>query len=414
MTLLYRVFSASYYAAIRLAAPFNKRARAWCLGRKNWKEVLRKELHPHKGAIWMHCASLGEFEQGRPVLERIRERYPSHPLVLSFFSPSGFEARKNWEGVDAVFYLPEDRFSNARELMALLEPQLVLWVKYEFWMGYLHTFRKNQTPAILFSAVFRENHYFKHAWAGWFRKGLKAFDPIFVQDEASLALANSMNLQAQLGGDTRFDRVVQIAEASKAIEPIRQFCDGRFCVVAGSSWEEEEKLLARYLDGTEKDFCLIIVPHQVDPEHIKQIEALYGKASLRLSDPAYNVLCKDADKQVLIVDQMGLLSRIYQYADLAVIGGGFGAGIHNTLEAAVYGIPVLFGPRFDKFKEAHELIAAGAGLSFDSFEALRDLLHAFRADASLRQQAGQAASHYVKGNTGASEKVMQAIAKVLN
>lgn len=414
MAFLYRIFTAVYFAFIHLVAPFNKRARAWCLGRKNWRARLQSELRPYKGAIWMHCASLGEFEQGRPVLERIRKRYPSQPLILSFFSPSGFEARKNWEGVDAVFYLPEDRFSNARELLSLIEPRLVLWVKYEFWMGYLHTFRANQTPAILFSAVFREKHYFTRVWAGWFRKGLQAFDPLFVQDEASLALARSMQLKAQLGGDTRFDRVVQIAEAAKTIEPIRQFCQGRFCIVAGSSWEDEEKFLARYLDPVDQDLCLILVPHHIDLDHIAQIEGLFGERALRLSDPAYNTLCREAGKQILIVDQMGLLSRIYQYADIAVIGGGFGAGIHNTLEAAVYGIPVLFGPRYAKFKEACELLEEGAAHSFDSFESLRELLNTYRSDASLRQQAGKAASRYVKGKTGASEKVMEAVARVLN
>lgn len=409
MHALYRFGVACYGAAIALAAPFNAKAKKVRAGRKNWEARYANLLAPHQNGIWMHCASLGEFEQGRPLLEAIRQAHPELPLVLSFSSPSGFEPRKNWPGVDAVIYLPLDSPRAARRLIQLIAPKMALWVKYEFWFGYLKALRKANVPVYLVSGVFRENQHFFAWWGAWFRKQMCAFTHVFVQDQRSLELAESMGLSASRTGDTRFDRVATIAENALDLPAIAHFKGNSTLVVAGSSWPAEEEFMATFLSknlGSSTRF--VVVPHEVDDHHIAQIMRRFGEVGVLFSayrpdgDPPHH-------QRVLIVDRMGFLSSIYRYADVALIGGGFGRGIHNTLEAAVYGIPVLFGSNYAKFNEAHELLASGGAQTFADYESFERMLTANLENKDAREQAGAASAAYIHANRGATSAIMQHI-----
>lgn len=409
MRLLYRLGVACYGAAIALASPFNAKAKQLRLGRKNWEKRYAEILKPHQNGIWMHCASLGEFEQGRPLLEAVRASHPHLPIVLSFSSPSGFEPRKNWPGADAVIYLPLDSPRAAHRLIQLIAPKMALWVKYEFWFSYMRALQQAQVPLYLVSGVFRANQHFFKWWGGWFRTQMLAFTHVFVQDQRSLALAESMKLRASRTGDTRFDRVASIAQSARDLPVIEHFKGKRTLVVAGSSWPTEEGFIAAYLNAhPQTNSCFVVVPHEVDDAHINQLLQRFGEQGVLFS--AYRPDGERNSKaRVLIVDRMGLLSSIYRYADLAVIGGGFGRGIHNTLEAAVYGIPVLFGSNFAKFNEAHELLACGGAQTFANFETFEQQLTALLENSAQRERAGAAASTYIQANTGATSAIMRHI-----
>jgi len=407
MQVLYRFGVACYGAAIALAAPFNAKAKQVRLGRKNWEKRYPDILAPHQNGIWMHCASLGEFEQGRPLLEAIRMAHPELSIVLSFSSPSGYEPRKNWPGADAVIYLPLDSPRAAQRLIQLIAPKMALWVKYEFWFGYLNALRKADIPVYLVSGVFRENQHFFQWWGGWFRKQMLAFTHVFVQDHRSLKLAESMRLSASCSGDTRFDRVATIANNALDLPAIEHFKGNSLLVVAGSSWPSEEAFIANFLDkNSSSDTRFVVVPHEVNDAHIAQIVRRFGAQCVLFS--AYR---PDGDRdlkaRVLIVDRMGMLSSIYRYADIAVIGGGFGRGIHNTLEAAVYGVPVLFGSNYAKFNEAHELLACSGAQTFANFEGFEKMLLALLENDAARAASGAASARYITANTGATSAIMR-------
>lgn len=409
MQLLYRFGVACYGALIALAAPFNPKAKLLRDGRRNWEKRYAELLEPHRNGVWMHCASLGEFEQGRPLLEAIRQQHPDLPLVLSFSSPSGYEPRKNWPGVDVVIYLPLDSPAAAARLTALISPKIALWVKYEFWFFYLNALRKADVPLYLVSGVFRKKQHFFQWWGGWFRRQLQAFTQVFVQDEASLKLALSIRLNAEQLGDTRFDRVTAIAAQSTDLPVIEKFKGQHLLVVVGSSWPAEEGMIAEYLTKNPKTkLNFVIVPHEVDAPHIEQLMGRFGEQAVLFSacrpDERFTI-----DQRVLVIDRMGLLSSIYRYADLAVIGGGFGRGIHNTLEAAVYGIPVLFGSNYTKFNEAHELLRCGGAQSFTDAAGLELMLNDYANDASKRRRSGEASKAYIQSNTGATEAIMHRV-----
>jgi len=409
MSFIYYIGILLYSLGVRLAAITSPKARLWLKGRRKWKAGL-DALKFEEACVWVHCSSLGEFEQGRPVIEAIKKANPKTPVLLTFFSPSGYEIRKDYTLADAVIYLPLDTPSNACYFVRSLKPKAVVFVKYDFWFFFLKALRKERVPHFLVSGIFRPSQYFFKAYGAWFVKGLKGFSKLFVQNEESKDLLSGIGLTSELSGDTRFDRVVEVVSEAKPIPMIELFCEGTaFVGVMGSSWPQEEKILSERL-RVKTDENWIIVPHEVDQKHIEQIKAQFPEA-LCFSEARTADL---ATARVLIIDQIGLLNRIYRYADLAVIGGGFGKGVHNTLEAAAYGVPVLFGPNYARFQEIHDLLHHQAGFTFKEAEEFNRLVDQLRENLDLRQQSGRNAKDYVHNKTGATTAVLEAIQAIFS
>lgn len=397
-----------YGLFIKIASIQNAKANLWVTGRKNWRENLKQNLPPSKQnkRIWIHCASLGEFEQGRPVIEAIKEQYPEIFIVLTFYSPSGYELRKDYNKADLICYLPLDTKQQANDWVNIVKPDMALFVKYEFWPNILLALQKAHIPTLFFSAIFRPSQHFFKWYGAWFRKVICKVDFLFVQNQESIQLLNTIGItQCDLAGDTRFDRVLQIATQIKPIAFVEAFVGSSLVMVAGSTWPEDEKLLAHLFARSKQKFKLIIAPHEIDNAHIEQIEKRFGEKSIRYSQANLETI-KQAE--VLIMDNMGMLSALYHYAHLAYIGGGFGKGIHNTLEAAVYGIPLLFGPKHHKFLEAKELIANGGAFVIENE---RSLFHNFDRLLGSEEgdKSGMASKKYVADNIGATEKVIDLI-----
>lgn len=404
MSLFYNTGIRSYRLAIRLAAPFNEKASLWVKGRKNIREKIARIQRKGKRLVWFHAASLGEFEQGRPVMEALKTAEPGTKILLTFFSPSGYEIRKNYAGADYILYLPSDTPGNARYFIEQLKPDAAVFIKYEFWYNYLHELHHRHIPVYLISALFRPGQPFFKSWGTLHRRMLGFFTRLFVQDEESVRLLKSIGIQnAQRTGDTRFDRVKQIAGAAQEIEKVKQFCNGLPAVVCGSTWPPDEDLLMNYIDNASGAYKWIIAPHEIGESHIKTILEKCKKKIVRYSDENASL----AEAEVLIVDCIGLLSSIYRYGKMAYIGGGFGVGIHNTLEAAVYGIPVIFGPKYQKFNEAVSLIREGGAFSIGSGEQLRELLDSLIKTPVIAETAGEKALAYVDSQLGATEIILQ-------
>ena len=367
-----------------------------------------------RGCVWVHAASVGEFEQARPIIERLRREQPGRKILLTFFSPSGYEMRKDYDQVDKVSYLPFATRRNAKLFLQAYEPEMAIFVKYEFWPAYLRALKKRGIPTSSIATIFRENQLFFRWWGGWYRRLLGCFTTLFVQDERSRALLERYGYEnAVVAGDTRFDRVVEILKDQREIPQLMRFTEPEISpvhfdaappkvIVAGSTWPKDEQLLARYM-GEHPELKLVLTPHEIGPEHMHQIFNLFEGRLVRLSEAT---LMNVNTNQVLLIDRMGMLSRLYRFATVAYIGGGFGAGIHNTLEAAVYGVPVVFGPRYHKFREAEDLIAEGGGMSvsdYASFAAAMDeaLAH--------HEEYGRRAGEYVQKETGATNKIYNAL-----
>jgi 3-deoxy-D-manno-octulosonic-acid transferase len=410
--LLYQFTILFYGFFIRIASLFHYKARLWIQGRRNLLTEIEKAYTDNKQkVIWMHCASAGEFEQGRPVLEQLRKRHPEKKIVLTFFSPSGYELRKNYTGVDAVYYLPLDTRRNAKRFIKALSPELVIMVKYEFWLNYLFELRHCRIPVMLISALFRPNQIFFKPYGGIFLKALQAFRYIFVQDESSKELLAVKGLQNIIvAGDTRFDRVIAISESQQEIPFIKEFISNHFCIVAGSTWQGDETILLQ-VALSEKNNRWIIVPHEIDEQHIHQLTITWPGA-VRYSQLEHHAANKAY--QTLIIDNVGMLSALYRYAHVAYVGGGFNKGIHNTLEAAVYGVPVLFGPKYQKFKEAKELIACKAAFAVHTADDVIQWLNTFRNNESFKLQCAAQARKYVLSRKGATEKIMNYIDKEIS
>ncbi|MFT4023818.1 MAG: glycosyltransferase N-terminal domain-containing protein [Flavihumibacter sp.] len=396
-----------YTAGVRVAAFFNPKAKLWLLGRQHWAKRLGEQLPAgqKRPVLWMHCASLGEFEQGRPVLEEIKTKYPDYQVLISFFSPSGYEACKNYPGADQVVYLPMDSAKNARRFLQLVQPALVLWIRYEFWYYYLHELQKKKIPVVLVSGLFRRSQPFFRWYGALHRHMLYCFNALFLQQQESVDLVKSIGLQAAfLTGDTRFDRVSATAANPICLPEIEAFINGRKTLVAGSTWLEDEEELDHYCN-TRTDYCYILAPHEIGEAHLQDLEKLVQN-SIRYS-AWKNRASTDHSFRVLVIDNIGLLSRLYKYADLAYVGGGFGDdGLHNTLEAAVFGIPVLFGPNYEDFPEAVALIKRGAGFSVETALELEKLADELFANENSRRKAAEAAAAYVNDNKGASKKII--------
>lgn len=404
MRLLYQLGILFYTGAIHLVSPFNAKARQWVQGRKNWAKKLATALSDKKRVAWFHVSSLGEFEQGRPVIEGFRKQHPEYKIVLSFFSPSGYEIRKDYPGADVITYLPTDSRKNARKFMYLAQPEFAFFVKYDFWYHYLNQLHKRNVPTYLFSAIFRETQLFFKSYGGWYRKMLHFFTRIYVQNQHSLELLQSIGVNhVEVGGDTRFDRVYDLATAAKPITLLEEFAQQKPVVVAGSTWEKDEELIAEFIAKYPGKVKWIVAPHEVHASHIQKIEALFPKTLVRYTQ-ADTESVKHAD--ILLVDTIGVLSSMYRYGNLAYIGGGFGKGIHNTLEAATYGLPVVFGPNYHRFQEAVDLINQESGFSISDFTSFESELMHLLTDETYRKNCGKNAADYVNKMRGGTTKIL--------
>ncbi len=411
MRLLYDLALGLYTAGIRLASLWNPKAALWVKGRKGLADRLKATLNGQGyPRIWMHCASLGEFEQGRPLLDALRKDYPGAKIILSFFSPSGYEIRKNYPGADLVCYLPPDSAANARTFLDIVDPGLAIFIKYEFWHHYLHALKKRGTPTLLVSAIFRPGQPFFKPWGGFWRGMLSCYTRVFVQDQASAGLLEGIGYGAAttVSGDTRFDRVITVAENREDIGIVQAFCGKHQVIVAGSTWPEDEEVIAHYA-RTRPQMRFIIAPHEIHESHLKDIEKRYAHCT-RYSTLAAGATALPEGVHVLLMDNMGMLSKLYRYADITYVGGGFGgAGIHNILEAAVYGKPVIFGPVHDKSREARQLIEAGGAFTVQSALELESLLEDLWNLPGMRERAGKTCRDYVMRESGATRTIMDFI-----
>ena len=396
MKIFYNLGILIYVLTASLLSPFNSKARLWTRGRKGWEAALRKKITPGNTNIWIHCASLGEFEQGRPLIEAIKKANPEYKIVLTFFSPSGYEVRKNYNVADHVCYLPADTPWNARKFISLINPAAVIFVKYEFWDNYTSVLERNGIPLYLISGIFRENQHFFRWYGGFFRKILFRFRYIFVQDNKSMDLLKKIGLKnVAVAGDTRFDRVAEIADSAKSIPQIERFKGEEKLFLAGSSWRQDEEIIARYINMNPKRMKWVLAPHEIDRPNIDRLEKLFTCEVARFS----GFSDKSADARVLIIDNIGMLSSAYRYASIAEIGGGFGKGIHNVLEAACWGIPVLFGPNHKKFREAVELLSLDGAKSFSGFEEFSEIIDNWLSDKNEYLKISRKCLHIMSGRT---------------
>ena len=391
---------------VAIASLFNKKVKKMWAGERQAVKVLKEKVDPEARYIWFHVASLGEFEQGRPLIEHLRETHPEYKILLTFFSPSGYEVRKNYEGADIICYLPLDTIRNARRFLRAIKPVMAFFIKYEFWYNYLHILQHRGVPTYSVSSIFRPDQIFFQWYGRQYGRVLKCFTHFFVQNMESKALLAKLGItDVDVVGDTRFDRVLQIKEASKQLPIVEQFtAHAQKVFVAGSSWLPDEEIFIKYFD-IHKDWKLIIAPHVISDEHLSQIfELLKGRRVVRYTEATEDNV-KDAE--VLIIDCFGLLSSIYHYGTVSYVGGGFGVGIHNVLEAAVWDIPVVFGPNNKHFQEAQGLMLVQGGFEISDYQSFRDLMMRFETDASFLQNAGENAGAFVKSRAGATAKVME-------
>ena len=406
----------AYGLALKLASGFNKKAKLWVDGRKNWEQQIANKIKPSDKVLWVHCSSLGEFEQGRPVIEALKENYPNHKIAVSFFSPSGYEIRKNYTGADVIFYLPLDTKANAEKLINVLHPELLVLVKYEYWFNLITALHQKNIPTIVVSAIFRESqNFFKKEGNNWFAQKLNLISHFFIQNQKSKILLDSIGIQqSTLAGDTRFDRVKQIVHQNNQLDFMDQFKNDSKLIVVGSSWPKDEELFIQLInEKLNKDWKILFAPHNL---HEKEIEAFTTKLSvpiIKFSD-LNSTSSEDLNQaKVFILNTIGILSKVYAYADITYIGGGFGAGIHNTLEAVTYGNPVVFGPKYKKFQEAVDLIEVGGGFTIANQEEFNAIFSRLINDESFRKDAGQKAGDFVQQSPNATAMIMDYVKTIV-
>lgn len=424
ITAIYNLFIRLYSVALRLASLWNPKARLWVSGRQNFFENLEQKknklTNDNKPVIWMHCASLGEFEQGRPVLEKIREEHPHSKIIITFFSPSGYEIRKDYTGADIVLYLPLDTVSNARKFINAINPTLVLWVRYEFWMHFLKEIHKRDIPLLLLSGTVQKSNYL---YKSFLKISLRCFTHLFVQNHLSAQFLKHAGFEKNVtvAGDTRFDRVIEIAESFKPVPAVEAFCSGHKVLVAGSTWLEDEEELMHYV-RVNPDIRFIIAPHEVDKGKIRDVQkefpasVLFSAIEMHTPEQCIIEANKDSNPVIntLIIDNIGMLSSLYHYADLTYVGGGFGdTGLHNILEAAVYGKPVFFGPIFHHNFEAIEMIDSGGAISIENALELEKELNILWNDEALLGSRGESAKQFVYNHAGATRHILDYIYKNL-
>ena len=402
---MYNIVIYIYLIGVAIASCFNKKVKKMWAGERQALKVLREKVDPNARYIWFHAASLGEFEQGRPLMEYLRKTHPEYKILLTFFSPSGYEVRKNYEGADIICYLPLDTIRNARRFLRAIKPVMAFFIKYEFWYNYLHILQHRGVPTYSVSSIFRPDQIFFQWYGKGYGRVLKCFTHFFVQNIESKNLLAKLDIHdVEVVGDTRFDRVLQIKEASKQLPIVEKFTENTSKVfIAGSSWLPDEEVFLKYFN-LHKDWKLIVAPHVIGEDHLAQIfDLLKGRRVVRYTE-ATEENVKEAE--VLIIDCFGLLSSIYHYGTISYVGGGFGVGIHNVLEAAVWDIPVIFGPNNKRFQEAQGLIMTGGGFEINDYQSFCDLMMRFETDEMFLQTSKKHAGEFVKGRAGATEKIM--------
>jgi 3-deoxy-D-manno-octulosonic-acid transferase len=404
MLLLYRFGLSIFYILMKFASLWHPKAKLWVNGRQNWEKELRKKVGKIESSVWFHFASLGEFEQGRPVLEALKKAEPETNIIISFFSPSGYEIHKNYPLALAVCYLPLDTTNNATTFIEIIKPKYAVFTKYEYWFYFFRTLHQKHIPLYLISGIFRKNQAFFKFYGGFYRQMLSFITYFFVQNEESKTLLNSLGInQVAVSGDTRFDRVTENAKNKKELKEIEAFCGSSKVLVAGSTWPADEELLNTIIESY-PNWKFISAPHEIAEANLQRLEEqLLGK-TIRYSNLEVHKLTLP---QVLIIDNIGLLSSLYAYGTIAYIGGGFGKGIHNTLEAAAFGLPVIFGPKYQKFQEAKDLIELNAGFSISNQAELNDCFKLLQSDT--HKEAGKQAKAYVDEHTGATAQILEKI-----
>ena len=431
---MYNVVIFLYLCGVAVLSIFNEKVRKMWRGERQAIRTIKEKIDPNAQYVWFHAASLGEFEQGRPLMEQLRREHPEYKILLTFFSPSGYEVRKNYEGADIICYLPLDTILNARRFLRTIRPVMAFFIKYEFWYNYLHILRHRGVPVYSVSSIFRPGQVFFRWYGKQYSRVLKCFTHFFVQNEVSRDLLATIGItDVSVVGDTRFDRVLQIKAAAKQLPIVEQFKGNSKCFIAGSSWQPDEEIFIPWFNE-HPDWKLVIAPHVIGEEHLQQIEhQLEGRKVVRYSAVAnsprnatlskrellpviaaphsdqWSENCQLTDANVLIIDCFGLLSSIYHYADVTYVGGGFGVGIHNTLEAAVWDVPVFFGPNNQRFQEAQGLKNCGGGLEIGNADDFRRYMQGFEEHPELMKELGEKAGAYVASLSGATEKVLSAV-----
>ncbi len=403
---MYNIAIYLYLLGVAVASLFDKKVKRMWRGEREAFEVLKQKVDPCSSYVWFHAASLGEFEQGRPLMERLRRRHPEYKILLTFFSPSGYEVRKDYGGADIICYLPLDTPLNAIRFLRLVRPVMAFFIKYEFWYNYLHILKHRHVPVYSVSSIFRPDQIFFRWYARGYAKVLRCFTHFYVQNEVSRELLAGIGInEVTVVGDTRFDRVLSIREQLKQLPVAEAFSEGRRVFVAGSSWAPDEDIFIRFFNE-HTDWKLIIAPHVIGEDHLEQIMQKLGRRAVRYTRTTPEE-AREAD--CLIIDCFGLLSSIYHYGDVAYVGGGFGVGIHNVLEAAVWDMPVIFGPNNKNFIEAQGLIANGGGFEIASYDDFEGVMNRFINDEDAVRKAGAAAGRYVGSCTGATKKILSEV-----
>ncbi|UWY29954.1 3-deoxy-D-manno-octulosonic acid transferase [Flavobacterium sp. TR2] len=393
---------------LKIIALFSPKIKLFVEGRKNVFSILEEKINPQDKTIWFHSASLGEYEQGLPVIEKIKEKYPNHKIIVTFFSPSGYEVRKNNTVADATIYLPLDTKSNAKRFLKLAHPELAFFIKYEFWLNYLKELEKSKTPTYLISGIFRDNQMFFKWYGGFYRKALNAFTYFFVQNEKSKQKVESLGFKNVIvSGDTRFDRVNAILERDNRLDYVENFKNNQPTIVIGSSWPKDEALIAEYINQAPDNVKFIIAPHNIKPDQISDLLSKITKSTVLFSEKENKNL---SNYNVFIIDTIGILTKIYSYGTIAYVGGGFGnPGIHNILEPATFGIPIVIGPNYSNFAEAIDLVDIGGCMPISTIAELKEILDRLLNDNSFLEEKSKICRSFIQNNKGATETIMKRI-----
>ncbi len=409
MRLLYTTGIYIYFVLAKIAALFNAKAKLWTKGQKHILQTIASQINPKDEIVWFHSASLGEFEQGRPIIEAFKTQNPQYKILLTFFSPSGYEIRKNYQGADYIFYLPIDTMCNARKFVEMVNLKKAFFIKYEFWFNYLKYLRKAQIPTYFVSAIFREDQYFFKPWGKWFRKHFDSVSRFFVQNEKSAILLQKHGInQVTVSGDTRFDRVFSVAQQPQQFPLIEQFKGENKILLTGSSWEAEEDIISRLSAEQRGGVKFILAPHEIGANHLEKIQQKFSHIPTLLFSQATDKNVQDA--QVLIIDSIGKLSHLYQYSDIAFIGGGFGKGLHNILEAAAFGKPIIFGaPNYQKFQEAHDLLEIQGAFAVKEYQEFVGIFSKLFSEQNFYLRTSQICQNYIAEKKGATEKILQMV-----
>lgn len=409
MLFLYNLILLFASQVVKLLALFSPKIKLFVDGRKEVFSTLQNQIHPKDKSIWFHAASLGEYEQGLPVIEKIKVEFPNHKIVVSFFSPSGYEVRKNNTVADATVYLPLDTKSNAKKFIKAINPELVFFIKYEYWPNYLNELKKLQIKTYLISGIFREKQAFFKWYGGFYRNALKTFDYFFVQNDSSKKLIQSIGFNnVKVSGDTRFDRVVSILERDNSLDFIEQFKNNQTTIVIGSSWPKDENLLVNFINNSTNDIKFIIAPHNIKSEQIQELKKSITKKTILFSDVQTRLIASLTENNVFIIDTIGILTKIYSYADIAYVGGGFGnPGVHNILEPATFGVPIIIGPNYSHFAEATALVHQKGCLSISNQNELNDAFNLLINNEDERHEKGHICSTFVQMNKGATTVILK-------